>query len=49
MGLKKLTALKEMSEAGELTRAQMAKKLKVSRATLQRKLAELSAKKGAGT
>lgn len=44
---KKLTALEEMDRAGELTRQQMADKLGVSRATLQRKLAELNSKKGA--
>lgn len=43
---KKLSALKQMDQVGELTRQQMADKLGVSRATLQRKLAELNSKKG---
>jgi DNA invertase Pin-like site-specific DNA recombinase len=42
----KLSKLKAMDEAGDLTRQQMADKLGISRATLQRKLAELKADKG---
>lgn len=44
---KKLAMLKQMDESGGFTRQQIADKLKVSRATLQRKLAELNTKKGA--
>lgn len=43
----KLAKLKQMDKAGDLTRQQMADELGISRATLQRKLAELNSKKGA--
>jgi DNA-binding transcriptional regulator LsrR (DeoR family) len=39
--------LKEMDRVGDLTRQEMADQLGISRATLQRKLAELKSKKGA--
>lgn len=44
---KKISTLKAMEKAGDLTRQQMADELGISRATLQRKLAELNFKKGA--
>jgi DNA invertase Pin-like site-specific DNA recombinase len=43
----KVSKLKAMDKAGELTRQQMADELGISRATLQRKLAELNSNKGA--
>lgn len=42
----KVANLKAMDKAGDLTRQQMADQLGISRATLQRKLAELNSNKG---
>jgi len=46
--IKKMNELNAMLESGELTRQQMAERLGVSRATLQRKLAEMRSEKGSG-
>lgn len=43
----KVRELKTMLESGEYTRQQMAERLGISRATLQRKIADMRSKKGA--